>query len=200
MFWSKSDGMLKSWARRRHCNAKKRGHGEFTVLFRVRQLQVGGGWSHGEDRGVFTWTSWLVGPPVSPVTRSINHYSLLCLQYLKLNLKIMSTSSPFLGEPTSTHPALAPSREKVLQGKHVTLTPLLKSHQEELAQNVGGPGNAHLYTYLPDMPDLESFMGVLAYPSLTAWAIMSSDPRHVGVQTFPCNPKLIDPIAFQSRW
>jgi RimJ/RimL family protein N-acetyltransferase len=114
----------------------------------------------------------------------------------------MSTSSPF-GEPVgplvTSPPAIHPSIDTTLEGKYVTLPPLLESHGAELYNNAHGPQNAHLYKYLPSEPltDFESFATYMKYlrgrTFLFPFAIVSkpsptdapSDPAggHAGVVT-----------------
>lgn len=80
----------------------------------------------------------------------------------------MSTSSQSVEPvgPLVTSPlAILPSIDTTLEGKYVTLPPLMESHTTELYNNAHGPENAHLYKYLPSEPitDYESFITYMKY-------------------------------------
>lgn len=97
----------------------------------------------------------------------------------------MSTSDPSWepeGPFVSSVPAVSPSTDNVLRGKHVTLIPLNESHAAELYRNIGGVENAHLCKYLGGGPytDFESFATFTKFlASQTAffpYAISSKSP------------------------
>lgn len=53
-----------------------------------------------------------------------------------------------LGEVVDTSPAQLPSKTMHLRGTHVTLTGTHSSHAAPLFKHLGGPSNAHLWTYM----------------------------------------------------
>ena len=74
----------------------------------------------------------------------------------------MPTSDPSYepeGPPVTPIPAEPPSTDTILDGKHVTVKPLLESHVEKLYSAVGGAQNANLYKYMSTGPfyDVEAF-------------------------------------------
>lgn len=93
------------------------------------------------------------------------------------------TSSSSAWEPEGplvpSVPAIAPSRETTLVGKHVDLIPLLESHAEELYNDLGGLENGRLYKYLFGGPydNVQSFAefikSVCDQPSVVPFAIRS---------------------------
>ena len=78
-----------------------------------------------------------------------------------------------VGDPVDWKPAqhLGPT---VLQGRWVTLEPLVPGHADDLANTICGPGDEHLWTYLSDEPpaDPASYVEArLADPGLATLAV-----------------------------